>query len=243
MKRCISFILLALLLVQACNKEKKSPLDPALARKYARYSAPVYREKEMKHWLTTLAKAEYVDLLAVTQLQVRNKKREIAKVRLSDDSEGFIDMNTLADKPIVFLSETRALVRNNPGSALFMVVPRGTIAFIIAEKGDWSQVYAGIVNGKSLSGQWVRGGFSTDQNLITEARALEEAAAGLESDESSDESRKQATARLTELAVSSRAFGDLAKKKLVEFADKSGDRTIPEEGSMGGLPDRTVEEQ
>ncbi|HRZ27232.1 MAG TPA: hypothetical protein P5295_10525, partial [Spirochaetota bacterium] len=59
------------------------------------------------------------------------------------------------------------------------------------------------------------------------------AVAGLESDESTDETRIQAIKKLNDLAASSRAFGDLARKKIIEDAARSGERTPPEENNMG----------
>ncbi len=233
MKRCTSYILVALLMTQACKKENKSPVDPSIAGKYARFGAPVYKEKEMRTWLTTLGKAEYVDLLEMTEVRIKNRSRAVARVRLSDYSEGYMNPEHLADKPIVFLEDTKAHKSSDLQSPVYMTVPKGTIAFVIAEKGDWSQVYAGRVLDRNLASQWVRGGFSADRALIAEAREYEEAVAGLETDESTDETRIQAIKKLNDLAASSRAFGDLARKKIIEDTARSGERTPPEENTMG----------
>jgi lipoprotein LenA len=244
MKNTITLLIAVMLLTIACKKDgQDTKQESSLARKYAKFSAPVYKNSDLKEWMATLAKAEPVELLEVTEATIKNKTKELARVRLSDGLTGFLDMEHLADLPVVFIEDTRAHERNNATSRVYLTIPRATIAFIIAEKGEWSQIYAGQVQGKWLTRQWVRGGFSAEESVILEARTYEEAAAALDSDEATEQSRQEALANLAELASSSRAFGDLARKKLRESASQSGGPAESEEGSLDPLVNETGEER
>ncbi len=243
--RLTALALAAMMIVAlSCKKnEQKIDEESVLARKCAKFSAPVYKNSDLNEWQTTLAKAEFVNLLDSSEEIVKNKKKTVAKVRLSDDTVGYIDMEYLAERPIVFLKDTRAHDRNNITSKVYMTVPKGTIAFIVAEKGDWAQLYAGKLQGKFLSKQWVQGGFSTEENLIIEARDLEDAVAALESDESTDEARQEAVLRLQDIARASAAFGDLARNKLTSLKYQTSDNEDADEGNVESTTAQPEEEE
>lgn len=223
MKNALILFIIFMLTLGSCKKNEETSIeDASLARKYARFNTQVYKDSELKQWLATLAKAEYVDLLEILTLTVKGEKLEIAKVKLSDDSVGYIKMSNLADKPIVFVQDTKVYIRNNITSTVYMTIPRGTIAFIISEKGEWVQIYAGNINGKWLTKQWVNKGFSTDEPLILEARNFEDASAVIDdtSGKKSQEEREQAIQKLRDLAARSEMFGDMARQKLSSFGEQ-----------------------
>ncbi len=222
MKRLCLLFLACLVILTACKKEKaEEPKDVVLQKKYAKYPIRVYKDREMKKWLATLSKTEPVDLLGTSDAMIKNKKVTIAEVKLSDDKKGFMNARHLADRPVVFTEDTKAHVRNNIGSRVAGTIPRGTIGFVIAEKGEWLQIYAGRVDGKWITKHWVKSGFSGDENLLLEARTYEDATAILNNKNSSDEKQKEAETKLKEIEGSSTSFfRELAGKALKKNDDQ-----------------------
>ena len=239
MKRILILCFILIIGLQSCKKDDQKQAEEAvLAQKYARFNVNVYKDTDLKQWLATLAKAEYVDLLDVLNVTIKNKTIEIAKIKLTDDSVGYIKMEYLADRPVVFLEETKAFVRNNISSRVYMTIPRGTIAFIIDEKGEWLQIYAGQIQGKWLTRQWVNSGFSTEEKLILQARAYEEATETLKdpSGKTSDEAKEQALQKLRDLASNSAMFGDMAREALSSHGE---DVTVTGDSSQQFQEDAT----
>jgi len=223
---------LALVAPLGCKKKEGESDDKSIARKYALYQVSVYKDRDFKEWLATLEKAESVDLLK--EEQYINQKRmqiDLAQVKLADGKEGYLESKHLADKPIVFIEEsTRLFVRPNMGSKVFCTVPKGTIGFIKEEKADWAMVYIGNLDGKWVTGQWTKGGYSADENLVVEAKDYEAAMALLKEQkpEKKDAAQKSAKEKLSELAKGSSVIAALAKAKLDELEGKTAT-----EGGMG----------
>ncbi len=140
------------------------------------------------------------------------KTTEISKVKLADDSIGYIEPKHLADSPVVFTADTKAFVRPTSGSSIYAVIPKGELGFIIAEKGLWVQIYVGKINEKYITQQWVEGGYSNDPNLVLEAKQYSTAIAAL--NEKDAEKAAQAKSVLEKLAESNSVIAELAKSKL-----------------------------
>jgi len=220
----ILFLVFVTVISFSCKKEEQKPKeDVSLAKKYARYPAWVYKDVEQKKTLALLAKAEPVDLLGTEKLQVKNSDIEMSKVKLSDDSIGYIKSSLLADKPIVFIEDTKCHVRNNIGSKVYHTIPRGTIGFVISEKGEWVQIFVGsIIEGSSkkwIDEKWINGGYSTDQNLVLDARAYEDVCAILNAGPEKLTSKKldEVKEKLDQLAGATNLFSELAKTKREEL--------------------------
>jgi len=245
MKRIPVLILILLICIaQGCKKNSPDSDEISLAKKYARYSTPVYKDRELNTWLATLSKTEAVDLLALEKVLIKNKPVEIASVKLSDDSKGFVAAANLADKPLVFIEDTKAHVRNNEGSKVEATIPRGTIGFIMEEKGNWVQVYAGRIGEKYIAKLWVQGGFSTDTALILEARTYEEACAVLakKKTEVKPELWEEALGKLENLKSTSSIFAGLASDKMAAL---EGTAPVEEkkEDNTGGDTTEDAEEK
>ena len=218
--------LMALLIILpvSCKKGSNTGKDLAVGKKYAKYKVAVNKDKELKTWLATLEKAEDVSLIEEEKIADKSGKAiEISKVKLADDSVGFIESRHLADIPIVFITDTRAFERPTSGSSVYAVIPKGELGFIIGEKGLWVQVYVGELNKKHITKHWVESGYSKEQKLVLEAKEYAAAVAGL--NDKDQDKVKQAKSMLETLAGGTSAISELAKKKI--DPDKAGKSEEP----------------
>jgi lipoprotein LenA len=234
-KLLVAVLVLALAGPFGC-KGKTGPEEKSLAKKYAMYKASVYKDKEFKEWLATLEKAESVDLLA-EEKYINQKKMQVdlSKVRLADEKEGYMESKHLADRPIVFIQDNvKAFVRPNMGSKVSATIPKGTIAFIKDEKAEWVMIYVGNMDGKWVTKDWVKDGYSADENLVVEAKDYESAMGLLKetSPDRKDAAMKNAREKLAELAKGSSAIADLARAKLNEIEGRPATETPVETPSM-----------
>ncbi len=140
---------------------------------------------------------------------------QVAKVRLAGGTEGYVETRHLADKTIVFTEETPVFIRPTMGSKMHVKLPKGTIAFVVGEQADWVKVYAGKIQDKYVSEQWVQGGFSADQAVILEARILEGAISQASSGKADE--RTGGLAKLRELGEGAGMFADIARLKLIDL--------------------------
>ena len=212
MKKFYIFVLIASLAFFACKKESENIKEESLSKKFAKYQSWVYADKNLKKGIALLNKAEPVELISLEK--ARGKEPEIAKIRMTDDTVGYIKTESLAEKPIVFTTHTKAFVRNNTGSAVHATIPAGSLGFIIEEKADWIKVFIGKVGDKWINGQWVKAGFSEDENLIVDAKTYEQAVNAIDSDQSNEKDKSDAVEKLKELVNAKNLFSELAKKKL-----------------------------
>lgn len=222
MKKAITLAILPFLLF-ACKKPEKKP---DMVKKYAKYAIAVYEDQTLKKWMATLSKAEGVEFDPAAVI-VQPRGEDIAQVTLSDGKTGYTQLKHFADAPVVFVEDTKCHDRNNPASRVFATIPKGAIGFIVDEKGEWIQVFVGNVGGKWITRQWVRGGYSTDETLLIDAKIYEEAMSVLANPAAKESQKEEAKEKLEDLASSPRLFSDLASKKLAE---------------MEGTPETPVEE-
>lgn len=243
MKKYFSLVLIvSLFFAFQCKKEaaKQADQPTTLAKKYAKYRVAVYKDKELKSWLSTMEKAESMDLINEEKyVNAKKKQIDLAKVKLSDGKEGYIDAKHLADKPIVITGDNvKAFVRPDIGSKQYCTLPKGTIAFIIEEKADWVRIYAGAVGEKKVMGQWVKGGYSTDEKIIIDAKEYDSALNLLKEQkpEKIEKAIKEAREKLTNLSNNPTSpFSEIAKAKLMELDGQAPakDAPAPPEGGMG----------
>jgi uncharacterized protein YgiM (DUF1202 family) len=191
--------------------------------KYARVALSVYKEEGLSTWGSNLSKTEPVVVLETMKVKIKGTDTEVAKVKLSDGNIFFLNNNYLADQPVVFLEDTRAYVRNNESSRVYAIIPRGTIGFILQELGEWVQIYAGQIDGKWVTQQWVNGGYTVDESKIREARNYEEAIAVLKNSSSKQDRISQSLAILKDLSSSTGMFADMASEYLESYAAKDSD--------------------
>jgi SH3-like domain-containing protein len=204
-----------LFLVTSCKKDEKKSENINI-KKYAKFRAAVFKDKNLKEWLATLEKTESAEIITSEKIESGNRTIEIASIRLSDGKQGFINQEFLAEKPVVFIDENvKAYQRPDAGSAVVVTVPKGTIGFIIDEKADWVKIYIGNVSGIWITGHWVKGGFSVDEVLVQSAKDYETALNLLSNNKES--SKKEAKDKLTELSSGSSVISELSKKKLEEL--------------------------
>lgn len=227
-------ITISLLLFPGCKKTDKGE-ETAIAKKYAKYPVAVKKDKNLDKWLATLAKAEDVSLLEELKHKTpKGKELELSKIKLADDSVGYVESRHLADSPIVFIEETDVYVRPTAGSRPYATIPPGTLGFITSEKGAWVQVFIGKVNGKNIYSQWVEKGYSADRDLILDAREYETAIEKLESGNETKISEAKET--LNELKNKSNVIGRLAEEKLGDSGETYGETTV-EESAEEVMPD------
>lgn len=248
MKKIILLPCILCLIISGCGKQGEKPeKDAALAKKYARYRIAVYKDREMKKWLATLSMAEPVDLLQEEKVPAaKGSQKELSRIRLSDDTAGYIESKHLADLPVVFTDDTRAHVRNNIGSAVKATIPAGTIGFITAEKGHWVQIYAGKIDGKWITKEWVKDGYTTDQAVVLEAKqygkALELIKKGGKDPASKE--MEEAMELLREVSSSMSVVGKLAGRKIEELKNDPGEPFQEEKKDVepDKVPDSNIKE-
>ncbi len=216
MKKALTIIIaLAVIAPSACKKEEKAEPAKAEIKKYAKFRAAVYKEPELKSWLATLEKAEDVSIIAEENVaDSKGKISTVAKVKLADDSQGYINPSYLAEAPVVFVQETKAFVRPTIGSTIRATIPAAELGFITSEKDGWAKVYVGeLPGGKKVYSDWVNGGYSTDPKLILEAKQYHNAVekAG------KDSTRAAALETLKTLSEGSSVIAVIAKDKLAEI--------------------------
>ena len=133
----VSVVFLSLLLVQGCKKGDKPGMQvaPGDIIKYAKSSTSAYKEQELKTWGATLSKTEPVKLIESLNIPVKGVNTEISKVKLSDNTVLFVATKNLADKPVVFIEDTKAYIRNNASSNVFAIIPEGNNRFCFT--GEW----------------------------------------------------------------------------------------------------------
>lgn len=214
-----SVLILGLMFLQGCNKggsgdKQKLEVSPGDIIKYAKFSTSVYKEQELKTWAATLSKTEPVKLVETLNVPLKGTATEISKVKLSDNTVVFILTKNLGDKPIVFIEDTKAYVRNNASSKVFAIIPKGTIGFVVQENAEWVQVYVGQLDGKWITQQWINGGFTAESIRVQEAKLFEESAAILKNSSSKPEQVKQAQANLKDLSNSTGIFAEMARNLL-----------------------------
>lgn len=232
-----SVILLSIMLIHGCKKSDKQGLDvsPGDVVKYAKSATAVYKDQELKTWGATLSKTEPVKLLETLNVPIKGIATEIAKVKLSDNTILFTQLKNLADKPVVFIEDTKAYVRNNASSKVFAIIPKGTIGFVLQENAEWIQVYIGQIDGKWITSQWVNSGFTSEDIRVQEAKLFEESAAVLKKSDSKPDQKKQAEANLKDLTSTTGIFADMARN-LLGPADGMGDagKEMNTDGGNGG---------
>jgi hypothetical protein len=236
MKKLTGLLVLILalgLVVTGCKKEgedgkKEKEKEVALEQQYARFTTWVYQDRALKKKAALLSQAEPVDLLEV--MEPEGKDKELARVRLSDGSIGFIQASYLADRPIVFTRETRAHIRNNMGSRVAGLIPPGTIGFIVDEKGDWYKIsISHKVEGKWIVNKWVNQGFSDEYSLVVDAKEFNSAVDLLESDKVEEKDIREAMETLRTLSSKTNVIGDLARRKIAEVNNPQSNKPVEED--------------
>jgi lipoprotein LenA len=234
MRKLIVLLLIPMILL-SCKKKPSGETsgdgqtsEPVLKKQYARYAVNIFKDKELKNALTFISKAEEVE--ADMENKSKNEKGiEVVFVKLTDGQKGYIELRHLAQKPIVFIEDTKAHFRNNVASPVHATIPAGTIGFIIDQKDNWAQVFVGQIKGLWVTQQWIRGGYQSDDKLLIDAKIYEEALALLAKKE-----KKKAIAKLEELSSSQNIFKELAAKKIEEAnaatEETPATTTQPEQG-------------
>jgi len=238
MKRIIytlSVLCLSLILIQGCKKGDKQALNvaPGDIVKYAKFSTAVYKDQELKTWGATLSKTEPVKLLETLNIPIKGTASEIAKVKLSDNTVLFTPLKNLADKPVVFMEDTKAYVRNNASSKVFAIIPKGTIGFVLQENAEWIQVYIGQLDGKWITAQWVNSGFTAEDIRVQEAKLFEESAAIFKNTASKADQKKLAEDNLKNLSTSTGIFAEMALA-LLGPANGGGESSTDTDGAALG---------
>jgi len=235
MRKFLLLLFTVLLMVSVgCKKTPKNDaqVKPAVDKKYAKYRIAVYKTPELKKWLATLAKAESVDLLNVEDINIKGKTVKVAKIKLSDDTEGFIKLTYLADAPVVFLQETKGFSRNNKLSSVKFTIPIGTLGFTVDEKGNWIKVFLGKLNGKWIGDCWVKEGYSSDENIILNAQEYEKSLTTLNKKDAKEDAKKDAIKKLEELQTGGTVFSDLAQSFLEKYKKENNEDENKEENAV-----------
>lgn len=241
MKRVTELLVLFLalgLVVTACKKggeDGEKEKEVVLEQQYARFTTWVYQDRELKKKSALLSQAEPVDLLEV--IEPEGQEKRLARVRLSDGSVGFIQESYLADRPIVFTTETRTHIRNNMGSRVAGTIPPGTIGFIVEEKGDWYKIsISHKVDGKWIVNKWVNQGFSDEYSLVVDAKQFHKAVELLKSDKVEEKDIQEAMETLRNLSSKTNIMGDLARREIAELNKPKAKEPAEEEPPIRDMP-------
>ncbi len=182
----LAVICITSILFVSCKKQETPVIQDdaagqsatVLTNKCAKYRVSVFKDQEMKKWLATLNKGEMVSVLEEITLPKENDKEIlISKIKLSDDTEGFIKSDYLALKAVVInMDNVNAYERNNTTSKSKAVLPKGYIAMVDSEKANWIQISGSpLEDKKNVWKLWIQEGFSEDPELIQDAVMLESA--------------------------------------------------------------------
>ena len=199
------------------NKNNIESSDETLTVKYSKYNTCLYSDVRLIQCSKKIKKADSLDIIDFKKQWVASLKAKsiIAKVR-SGNKSLYILRKFLADKPIVFTEETPLRLKNDYGSKIIRKIDKGTFAFIVDEKGSWTKIYIGKINGEWITRHWVRGGFSQDSNLVKKALQLEIAEKIikkiLKKKKVSDTKKAKAKELIETLSSTSGIFQDKAKK-------------------------------
>jgi len=244
-KAVIILQLISLAVLLACGKGGADKPGLNLSEgpvKYARATVSVFKDQDLKTWGSNLSKTEPVTLLETLKVQIKGAETEVAKIKLSDGTVVFVSMKNLADKPVVFMEDTKAYVRNNASSKVYAVIPKGTIAFVVQEMGDWAQIYAGQIDGKWITQQWVNGGYTSEDARIQEAKNFEEAASVIKDSKTKPDQKAQAFAVLKEFSESQGIFSETARNLIAaNSGESSGDSGSNMDGSGSAYQEVKVE--
>ncbi len=211
-----------------CKKEPETIRDEgAMTKKYARFKTGAYGDRELKKVLTSVSKGEPVDLLGFEKVSINKREIDVSRIRLSGDRLGFLKSEFLAEKPAIFTEETKSYVKNSAGSESSFTIPMGALGFIVEEKANWTRIffgniYTGTGTKKWIEDKWVQGGFVTDEKMIPEACAYEEASFIMADNSSSVKDFDTAREILTRLKNGNGIYSELGKIKLAELDLRQG---------------------
>ena len=212
----VSVLALIVLAVSFAACKKKTASEEVLETRYLQYRASAYKEKELNkkdNWLALLEKGEAVGLLEEFDgIDNNGKPAKIAKIRLSDDTEGYTKSAWLVKKVYaIFQKDVKVYNRNNEGSGIIGKAAMGSIAAMTDEKGGWIKAYVILDNGKTREG-WLKDGFSDSVDHISDAVAFEKGVALYTSNDA--KSKEEGENILKELSSKSSFLSSAASDKL-----------------------------
>ena len=232
MKQFIGILIIAGVLV-ACKEQKpQEPVaeEPTSEQKFAKFRIGVSENPDLKKSFTVLAKGESVEQLEV--LPSEDQDKAVAKIKLSDNSIGFVKARHLGGQPVVFIKETNAFERPSATSRVKQTIPVGAIGFIMDEISDkeeeWVQIYVGKIEDTWVTDEWVDiygvASYEVNSTLLLEARDLEEARKTLLDEKAKDEAKSEALEKLEKLKSSSTVIAQVAKEFAEELEVKGQER-------------------
>jgi hypothetical protein len=227
MKRFIGILIIAGAIISCKEQKPQEPAieEPITEQKFAKFRIGVSKNTDLKKSFTVLAKAEAVEQLEI--LPAEDEAKAVAKIKLSDESIGYVKAKHLAGQPVVFTEDTKAFDRNNPTSRVKQTIPKGSIGFIVGESDNWKRIYVGKIDDTWVTDEWVEGGYEVNSDLLLEARDLEEARNTLLDEKAKDEAKSEALEKLEKLKSSPTIIAQVAQDFADELAAK-GQEDIPE---------------
>ncbi len=238
MKKIPLILLVIAVFLNPVCKKKGDKADVTIAKKYSMFAISLKKDKNLKEKIRDvyLAKGEEIDLLDEIIVKGSNgKETEVSKIKLADDTIGYIKSKNIADSPIVFVEDVKAYLRPTSTSPEKALIPKGKLGFIISEKGSWYQVYVGeLENKKWITEQWIESGYSVDKNLIRTALEFETAAENLASKDGAKSAK--AKEKLQEIIDGSTIYSDMVKE-LLGKSGNSGEDTPMGDTKIEDVPD------
>jgi lipoprotein LenA len=212
----IALLFAVVVLFSACKKEGTSQAKgEVLDTKYFKYRMTVFKEPEMKKFLAAAEKGESVALIEELEItDAKNNVVKVAKIRLSDDQEGYTPIKALAKKIVVInVDGTKIFNRNNDSSGVKGKAAVGAIASVSDEKANWLQVELTLDNGKWATG-WIKDGFTDSSDSITEAILFERSIKNLGDAKIGKSEKDEALKNLQDIADKGGFLAESAKKAL-----------------------------
>lgn len=228
MKKFLAITSLLILLIHTgCNKEKSEDIPDGadsveeshssmIGKAVAMYRAAVYKDAEHKNWLATLNKGEQVEIIEEisTPVMIQGKENTVSKIRLSDNSIGYVRSNYLARDIIAIIEDNVPVyTRNNKASGLQGRLPLGTLAFILEENGKWIKITAGqLPDGAKIYSRWLDSGYTREKDTISQAILIDQATGILSGKTKGD--KEEAKNSLEEIANSEGILAGVASKMI-----------------------------
>lgn len=179
------FIILEMGILSSCD-DSRPDLTPLKDQKettlVSRYRASVFSKAGSTgkgDYVALLEKAEKVTLLGEEEMEVKGKNRMIARVRLTDGKEGYLDRRHLASSALVVLRDDLRLYRRpvvTSGRAKgeeFLTT--GVVAFLENEEFqdvNWMEISGGSWNEGTYFRGWIREGDGVSENTDWVAGAV-----------------------------------------------------------------------
>lgn len=217
---------------------------------YAKFTASVRKDKNLKEWLATVNKTEPVEIIDVIEVPDKKnseKKIAVAQVKLADGSQGYIKRSWLGGTPFVVLEKIRCFAQPDYASKVRATLEVGTILFQeeadieTVEPSNWIKVWAGKIDGVWLTSLWVENNdkISNNSKVVIDARDYQDALDLIEKNKNDVAIKKLKS--LSEFSDSTFAQMALEQLEMLEAVQVEDIQETPQEDQSATKEDASTE--